>query len=258
MLVGDLDPDAVAGEIESRLADWASSGNGRGRNGTLGATYPPRVGGDLSSTIFLVDKPGAAQSVIAAGHLSVPRLHDDYLPLVVMNRAFGGEFTARLNMNLREDKGYTYGYRSRLDWRLGPSAFVAGGSVQTAVTREALSETVKEFRDLHGNRPIGEEEFQKAQLGLIRGYPPSFETAGQILGRLIDLIHYGLPDDYHSGQMDRIRSVTIHDVRRVAEEHVDPDRLSIVVVGDRATIEPGLEELDLPIVHLDYEGEPVK
>jgi len=173
-----------------------------------------------------------------------------------MKMAFGGQFTARLNMNLREDKGYTYGYRSHSDWRLSRSSFSAGGAVQTAVTKEALIETLKEFRDLHGNRPLTEEEVEKARLGIIRGYPPTFETPGQILGRLIDLAHYGLPDDYYRGQIERLQAVTLDDVHRVAAEHVAPDCLSIVVVGDRAVIESGLEELNLPIVHLTYEGEP--
>jgi zinc protease len=204
-----------------------------------------------------VDKPGAAQSVIAAGHLTVPRMHADFLPLIVMNMAFGGQFTSRLNMNLREEKGYTYGYRSRFDWRLGPSAFVAGGAVQTAVTREALIETLKEFRDVHGERPLSPDEFERAKMALIRGYPPTFETAGQVLGRLVDIVHFGLPDDYHTYQVERLQAVSLEDVHRVSAEHVHPDQLAIVVVGDRAAIGAGLEELGLPIVHLDFEGDPV-
>ena len=174
-----------------------------------------------------------------------------------MNMAFGGQFTARLNMNLREDKGYTYGYRSHFDWRRGPSTFTAGGAVQTAVTKEALIETLKEFRDLQGERPLSRDEFERAQMALVRGYPPTFETAGQVLGRLVDIVHFGLPDDYHSIQVERLQGVTLADVHRVAADHVHADQLAIVVVGDRAAIERGLQELDLPIVHLDYEGETV-
>ena len=259
ILVGDVEAEVVSRQIQAAFLTpsplW-------GEGGGEGQTPSPLTGegwggGENPTTIYLIDKPGAAQSVILAGHLSVPRLHPDYVPLVVMNRAFGGEFTARLNMNLREDKGYTYGYRSRFDWHRARSSFLAGGSVQTAVTREALIETLKEFEDLQGRRPLGEDEFEKAQLGLIRGYPPTFETQGQILGRLVDIVHYGLEDDYYSGQIERLRAVALADVHRVAAEHVDPDALSIIVVGDRATVETGLESLDLPIVHLDYEGEPI-
>jgi zinc protease len=161
-------------------------------------------------------------------------------------------------MNLREDKGYTYGYRSGFDWRKVRSAFGAGGAVQTAVTKEALAETLREYRDLTGERPIREDEFEKARLGLIRGFPPSFETPGSMLGRLIEIVHWGLPDDYYSGHVERLQAVTLTDVRRVAGDRVDPERLSIVIVGDRAVIEPRLEELDLPILHLDYEGLPLE
>ena len=103
--------------------------------------------------------------------------------------------------------------------------------MQTAVTKEALFETLKEFRDLHADRPMSEEEFEKARLGLIRGYPPTFETPGQVLRRLIDIVHYGLPDDYFAGQVARLQAVTLEDVHRVAAEHVDPEALSIVRGG---------------------------
>ncbi len=250
LIVGDVAAAEVATQLEGAFKDWTSSP----RLPFAGETDAQRA----PTTIYLVDKPGAAQSVIGAGQLAVSRLSPDYLPLVVMNMAFGGQFTARLNMNLREDKGYTYGYRSRFDWRRTASSFVAGGSVQTAVTKEALIETLKEFRELVGTRPITEDEFEKAKLGLIRGYPPTFETPGQVLRRLTDLVHYGLPDDYYVDHVARLEAVTLADVQRVASEQIDPSSLTIVVVGDRAVIEPGLLELNLPIVHLDHEGRPVE
>ncbi|MGE0056931.1 MAG: M16 family metallopeptidase [Dehalococcoidia bacterium] len=211
-----------------------------------------------ATTIYLVDKPGAAQSVISASQLSVERTHADYVPLVVMNMVFGGQFTSRLNMNLREDKGYTYGYRSRFDWRQTNSGYSAGGAVQTAVTKESLIETLKEFRELHADKPVTADEFERARLGIIRGFPPSFETPGQVLRRLLDLVHYGLPDDYFSHHVSRLTNVSLEDVHRVSAGHVDPSMLSIIVVGDRKVIEPGLLELNLPIVHLDYEGRPLE
>jgi zinc protease len=134
---------------------------------------------------------------------------------------------------------------------------VVGGSVHTAVTKEALIETLKEYRDLHGARPINADEFEKAQLGLIRGFPPTFETPSNVLRRLLDVVHFGLPDDYYSSQVARLQAVSLEDVQRVSREHVDPDALSIIVVGDRAAIEAPLRELGLPIVHLDHEGETV-
>jgi zinc protease len=250
LLVGDIDATQAASQLEAAFKGWQAVPPFE----TTMTTDAARA----ATTIYLVDKPGAAQSVIAAGQVGPSRLHEDYLPLVVMNMAFGGQFTARLNMNLREDKGYTYGYRSRFDWRRAASSFVAGGSVQTAVTKESLVETLKEFRDLHGQREISEDEFDKARLGLVRGYPPTFETPGQVLRRLTDIVHLGLPDDYYVDHVERLEAVSLDDVRRVATEHVDPESLTIIVVGDRAVIEPGLRELELPIVHLDHEGQPVE
>jgi zinc protease len=248
VIVGDVDAESAARLMEASLAGW------------IPATAAPATGIEpepRQTTIFLVDRPGAAQSVIAVRQLAVSRLHPDYLPLQVMNMAFGGQFTSRLNTNLRVEKGYTYGYRSRFDWRLGRSSFVVGGAVQTAVTREALVETFREFRALR-ERPIGEDEFERARLALIGGYPPTFETVDQIAGRLVDLVHFGLPDDYFVGQVDRLRAVSLADVQRVAEEHVHPDELSVVVVGDRAAIEANIRQLGLPTVQLDDDGLPVE
>jgi zinc protease len=250
VIVGDIKAEEAARQLGSAFSGWT------------GASLPPAVSQEFPEpsavTVYLVDKPGAAQSVIRAGHLSVPRPNPDYFPLVVMNMAFGGQFTARLNMNLREDKGYSYGYRSRFDWRRSRSVFSAGGSVQTAVTKESVIETVKECEDLHDRRPITEEEFEKAKLGLIRGYPPTFETPGQVLRRLLDVVHFGLPDDYFSTQVQQLEAVTLADVRRVGAEHVRPDKLSILVVGDLAVIEPGIRELGYPTVLLDHEGRPLE
>jgi zinc protease len=248
-VVGDVDTERVVRQIEDAFKDL------RPAPGTVEERAAVTERG--MTTLYLVDKPGAAQSVIAAGQVGVPRNHPDYIPLTVMNMAFGGQFTARLNMNLREDKGYTYGYRSRFDWRKSASSYIAGGSVQTDVTREALFETLKEYRDLHHDRPINQSEFEKAQMGLIRGFPPTFETPSHVLRRLLDIVHFGLPDDYFSGQVARFEAMTLEDVRRVAAEHVDPDALSILVVGDSAQIEGPMRELGLPIVHLDYEGEVI-
>ena len=246
LVVGDVDTDTVARQLEAAFGDLKATASE--------VDLQPATAERGPTTLFLVDKPGAAQSVIVAGQVGVPRSHPDFIPLTVMNMAFGGQFTARLNMNLREDKGYTYGYRSRFDWRKSASAYSAGGSVQTDVTREALVETMKEYRDLHKERPINQDEFEKAKLGLIRGFPPTFETPSQVLRRLLDIVHFGLPDDYFSGQVARLEAMTLEDVRRVAAEHVDPDALSILVVGDRASIEGPMRELGLPIVHLDFEG----
>jgi zinc protease len=248
--VGDIEAGTLARQLESAFSGWQAA-----NVPVIPEQSWPEPDG---VTIYLVDKPGAAQSVIRAGHLTLPRPNPDYFPLVVMNMAFGGQFTARLNMNLREDKGYSYGYRSRFDWRKKRSNFSAGGSVQTAVTKESIVETLKEYEDLHDRRPITEEEFEKAKQGLIRGFPPTFETPSQVLRRLIDVVHFELPDDYFSSQMERLTAVTLADVRRVASEHIHPEKLTVLVVGDLKAIESGIRELGHKVVVLDYEGRPLE
>ncbi len=250
ILVGDISAEDAARQIDSAFGSWRP----------VEAPATPDGGEQMphGTTIYLVDKPGAAQSVISAAHLAVARPNPDYHALIVLNMAFGGQFTARLNMNLRQDKGYSYGYRSRFDWRRARSNFSAGGAVQTAVTKEAVIETLKEYEDVHGRRPITEDEFERAKQSLIRGYPPTFETPGQVLRRLIEVVHFGLPDDYFESVIPSLEAVKLADVHRVAEEHLHPDRLSFIVVGDRAVIEPGLRELGLPIVPLDYEARPLE
>jgi zinc protease len=212
-------------------------------------------GTGTSGTIYIADKPGAAQSVIRSGQTLVNRHHPDFMPLVLFNQVFGGEFSARLNMNLRQDKGYSYGYMSSIDWITGTSALFAGGSVQTAVTKEAVIETLKEYSEIRSARPVEDDEFDNAVAGLLRGFPARFETHGQIIGQLARIASFNLPDDYLQGYPDLVRGVTIADARRVAQDHFRETPDVLLVVGDRETIEPGLRELVQPIVIVDSDGQ---
>ena len=200
------------------------------------------------TTIYLLDKPGAAQSVIRAGILGVPRDHPDYFPLVVFDHLFGGQFTARLNMNLRQDKGYSYGYRSWIEWHKKSSAIMAGGSVQTAVTAPAVVETLREFEEITGTRPVEEDEFQAAKAALLRGYPSTFETPWQILNQLGPIVQFGLPHDHLATYPANIDGVTLADVRRVAGERLNGDLLTVLVVGDREAVESELRDLGPALV----------
>ena len=141
-------------------------------------------------------KPGAAQSVVRSGHLTVPRRDPRFMSLNVFNYIFGGQFGARLNMNLRQDKGYSYGYMSSIEWNLGPSMLIAGGGVQTAVTKETVIETLKEFNEILGDRPVTESEYRDAIDGIMRSIPSQFETQFQIISQLTRIVTFDLPDDY--------------------------------------------------------------
>jgi zinc protease len=251
LAVGDIKRDELMSRAAQYFGDWTASA-------ASGPVAPDGPGeSPAATTVYLVDRPGAPQSVIRAAHKTITRLDPDYYPLFLVNYIFGGHATARLFMNLRQDKGYTYGYYSQIDWLNGPSALTAGGSVQTAVTKEALAETLKEFADIRGGRPVTQDELDKAKEGIFRGFPSQFESQGQVLQQLSRVVMFGLPDDYYSTIMANLDRVTLEDARAVASSRIDNGHLIVLIVGDRAEIEPGLNELGLPVVAVDNEGRPI-
>ncbi|MDP7588653.1 MAG: pitrilysin family protein [Dehalococcoidia bacterium] len=247
IVVGDVSIDEVAKRAEEIFGSW--KGGDSSANGV--ATIAPSNG---TATIYLVDRPGAPQSVIRAMHTTIPRLHPDYLGLTLMNYAFGGQFSARLNQNLRQEKGYSYGYQSHVQWFRGPSLMLAGGSVQTEVTKESVFETLKEFNEVRGSRPISAEELDNSKQSVLRSFPANFERPGAIMGQVLQMVQFGLPDDYLQTVRSNVEAVTLDEVHRVTQELVRPDQLKILVVGDRQQIEKGLRELDIPTVILDVDG----
>ena len=206
------------------------------------------------TTIYLLDKPGAAQSVIRAGILGLSRDDPDYFPLMVFDHLFGGQFTARLNMNLRQDKGYSYGYRSWIEWHKDSSVINVGGSVQTAVTAAAVVETLKEIEEVIGSRPVEEGEFQAAKDALLQGYPSGFETPWQMLGHLGPIVQFGLPHDYLATYSASVNDVTLADVQRVAVERLNKDQLTLLVVGDRAVVDSDLRGIGPEVVVINGEA----
>lgn len=202
-------------------------------------------------TIYLVDKPGAAQSEIRIGRIGAARQSPDYFSLVVMNTVLGGSFTSRLNSNLREDKGYTYGAFSRFDFQKGPGAFVAQAAVQTEATAESIAEFMKELTAIS---QISDEELERARNYVALRFPRAFQTASGIADQLTELVLHDLPDDYFNRYVERVLAVTREDAQRVARRYVDPRRVALVVVGDRQTIAEGIEAMELgPVRHLSVE-----
>jgi predicted Zn-dependent peptidase len=200
--------------------------------------------------VYLIDKPGAAQSQIRIGWVGVPRSTPDYFPLRVLNTVLGEAFTSRLNNNLREVHGYAYGASSRFDMRLSAGAFYAAAGVQTDKTAEAVKEFFNELARIHEPVPAAELEKAKNYLALLM--PRSFETTRGTADALAQAWVYDLPADYYTTYADRVRAVTAADVQRVADRNIHPDKLAVVVVGDRKTIEPGLKALNLgPLTVVD-------
>jgi predicted Zn-dependent peptidase len=201
-----------------------------------------------AAPLAIVDRPGAAQSEIRIGQVGVPRLTPDYAALLVLNMVLGGQFVSRLNLNLREDKGFTYGVRSGFEFRRAPGPFVVQTAVQTAVTAAAVREVLNEVQAITASRPATPAEIDMAKAALTRGYPRSFETAGQIARGLAQLALYELPDDTLEQFVPLVHGVDLEAVTAAAQR-LDPSRMTVAVVGDRAAIEPGLRGLGL--------GEPV-
>jgi predicted Zn-dependent peptidase len=236
LVVGDITADRALPIVEKNFGAWKPAGEAH-------AEKLPEVERPSGRRLFLIDKPGAPQSQIRIGTIGVPRSTPDYFPLVVMNTILGGSFTSRLNNNLREVHGYTYGASSNFDMRLGAGPFVAAAGVQTDKTAEALKEF---FNELNGIlKPVPPDELARAKNYVSLRYPSAFETTADISRRLEDALVYHLPDDYFSKYVQNVQAVAGADVQRVAQKYVQPDRLAVVVVGDLKSIETGVRALNL-------------
>ena len=196
---------------------------------------------------------------IQIGQVAAPRSSPDYFPLFVMNRVLGGASSARINMNLREDKGYTYGASSVFSFRRGAGPFMAQAPVQGFSTKESVSEFMKEIRGVRGEMPVTALELETAKQAIVRGFPRGFETPDQIANGLELIVTYDLPDTYFNSYIERVQNVTLEDINRVANRYLQPDRMAVVIVGDRKSIEQGLRTLDQlgeNINVVDNEGRP--
>jgi zinc protease len=209
-----------------------------------------------SRQVYLIDKPGAAQSQIRIGWIGVPRSTPDYFALRVFNTILGGSFTSRLNQNLREAHGYAYGATSTFDMRTSAGPFYASAGVQTDKTSEALKEFFNEFDAIR--RAIPPEEVEKAKNYVALLMPRNFETTEALAGSLAQMFIYNLPQDYFATYTQRIRAITPADVQRIAERYIQPDKFAVVVVGDRKTIEPGITALHLGPVKIVEVAEVMK
>jgi zinc protease len=240
--VGDASHDRLAALVAGAFGEWASpEGVDTDLVDVASLDAPPSPAG----RVVTVHRTGAAQSELRMGHIGLARSTPDYHALLVMNMILGGQFVSRINMNLREEKGYTYGARTSFEFRKGPGPFVFQTSVQSDVTAEAVREVLAEIKAIRGGRPVTAAELELGRAALTRGYPRNFETAEQLGRAAVQLALYGLPDDYFTTFVPRVLAIDEHDVTRVAEDHLAPERLLTVIVGDRDKVGPTLEGLDL-------------
>ncbi len=249
IVVGDVTPAFITPKLEQMLGAWKPTQ-------VPTATWPEARQVE-QRRIYLVDKPNAPQSVIRIGRIGVARTTQEYYTITVMNTILGASFTSRLNSNLREQHGYSYGAGSAFNFLPLPGAFVAFSDVHTEVTDKALGEFLKELRAITS---VTNEELQRAKNYVALSYPSEFQSVGAIANALAEVVIYKLPDDYFNTYTARILAVTKDDVERVARTYIDPEKIAIVVVGDAKKVEKGLADLKLgPLKHLsiqDVLGKP--
>jgi zinc protease len=194
-------------------------------------------------TVYLVDKPGAAQSVVRIGRVGLSRTDADYYGVEVMNTILGGSFTSRLNSNLREEHGYAYGASSWFSTGIVPGPFTAGASVQTDVTGPAVGEFFNEFAKIRKTMP--QDDYLRGKNYAALGYAENFETNRSIAASLVEMIVYGLPDTYFNTYVNNILSVSRKQVEAMAKKYIVPEHMVVVIVGDKEKIEAGVEKLKL-------------
>ena len=242
VICGAMSHDEMLREAENAFGSWSSSGSAAASGPPASEVEPLSV---PVTRLAVVAREAAAQSELRIGHLTTRRVTPDYPALLVMNAVLGGQFVSRVNLKLREEKGYTYGARTSFDWRRGISPFALQTSVHTASTSDAIADSLAEIDAVRSARPPTDDEMSLAKASLTRGYPRGFETAQQVARSAALLSLYGLPDSYFEEFVPKVNAVTSTGVVDVAVRHLDPSRLTTLVVGDYSAIAESLTHLNL-------------
>jgi zinc protease len=248
VVTGDVDADTAVRLVDETFATWKTGSEVARRE-----VSPRAVDG---TRVYLIDRPQAVQSEIRVGHVGVPRSCEDYFALSVMNALLGGVFNSRINLNLRERHGYTYGARSSFAFRRQAGPFVVSAPVRNEVTRESIVEMLGELRRIRTG-DVDARELSDVKSYLMGVFPATVQSASDIAGRLLDMELYGLSEDYFDRYRENIAAVSKEEVERVAQKYIDPDRTTVVVVGNAAQIRESLGTLGVPLHELDMEGQPV-
>jgi zinc protease len=247
---GDLTADEIVPLLEERLGGWKPEG-------VETAAEPPPIKPVEKTVMFLIDKPGAAQTMLRAGAPIGLQTDPDHYPLTVANEIFGRLFTGRVNMNLREDKGYTYGARCSLNHRYTEGLYFCSSAIRTDATADAVKELQRELKEVVGERPLSASEITYAKSSLLNGFKGQFETTGPVLDAYYDIWLYNLPGDWTEQFLPSVEAVTADAANAAIKERVIPDRFHWLVVGDKAIIAEGLEGLGFEMVELDRDGNPL-
>lgn len=234
IVVGDVTMGDLKPKLTKVFADWKS-----GELPGAGSFSTPSVAG---RKVYLVDKPGAAQSEVRIGYPALARSTQDYFAAELVNLVLGGQFSSRLNSNIREKRGFSYGVRSAFQYSRMPGPFVASGAIQTAKTDSALQEFIREIDRMHVSGLTAEElEFAKNRTKGV--FATGFETPAQIARALVNVVVYNLPENYYVNYLKNVDDVTLADTQRFAKKYLDTSKMAMVVVGDVKVIQPGIEAM---------------
>ena len=252
VIVGDQTEEALLERATRAFEHWPQWPATVTVDRSAALASPPS---EPQSRLGVVRREGAAQSELRIGRVCASRSTPDYHPLLALNAILGGQFVSRLNMNLREDKGYTYGVRTAFELRRGLGPFVVQTSVATDKTVPAIHEVLREIRDIGGARLTTADELTMAKAALGRGYPRAFETANQVARSVAQLALHGLPDTFFEEFVPRLEAVTVDDVTRVAQQYLDLATMATLIVGDVDRIGESLQTLGLGVA-VPVGGEP--
>jgi zinc protease len=253
VVVGDVTPAFVMPKIERAFGAWEKGGTT--------VTYeipPPRPA--AKTTIYLYDRPNSPQSVVTVGQIGPTRSSADFYALDVMNTVFGQLSGSRLNQNLRETHAYTYGANSFWTWRRAPevSTFIGSSSIVAPKTDSAVVEWMKELRGIRGEQPVTDKELDFARTNRVAGLPATLESNDQVANAVSNILQNNLPPDYYQQYIRRVSTITGADIAAAAAKYIDPDNTTIVIVGDRKLIEPGLRAANVaPLVIVDENGKAI-
>ncbi len=245
IVVGGIEEKVVKAVLEKAFGDWT---------GKAAVSEAPIADPPPSKPIYFINYPDASQSAIAVARRAPGETTEEYFPAMVFSRAFGEAFTSRVNLNLREDKGYTYGARSSFSRWNKAGFFATAASVKREVTRESLSEVMKELDDVCRERPLTAQERDDAVNGLLLGYPGRFERNNDVASQLATLPVHGRPGDWFEKWPTNVKAVDLAAANAIAKRYCGKDDVVVVVAGDRKVVEPTLAELGRPVVHYDPRG----
>ena len=251
VVVGDITMSELKPILERRFGAW--------KKGSTPKKNISQVAQKDKSVVYLLDRPGSQQSIIFAGHLAPPKSASNDLAIETMNTILGGAFTSRINMNLREDKGWSYGAFSLLFDARGQRPFLVYAPVQTDKTSESMAEILAELKRITTTNPITDDEVDKAKENLTLSLAGQWETNNAVEGSIAEIVRFDLKDDYFQTYTRQIRSLNKKEISDAADSMLKPDRLVWIVVGDRSVIEPGIKELGYGEIHvIDGDGNMVK